>query len=233
MLWFGKKKSLKDSGIFEGFTDWHSHILPGVDDGIRTIEESLEVLDKYEKLGFKKVWLTPHIMEEYPNETSTLRKKFDELKAAWKGTMEIKLASENMLDTLFRERIEKNDFLPIGEDGDHLLIETSYYTPPYGMEDMMDKAMSKGYFLILAHPERYRYMEEKDYLRLKEKGIKFQINILSLVGAYGETAKNKAEWFLERNMIDFFGTDVHRLDTMISHIETPIKKSLSQYIKTK
>lgn len=234
MGWFFNKKiSLKESGIFEGFTDWHSHILPGVDDGIPTMEAALEVLAEYEKLGFRKVWLTPHIMEDFPNKTDELKKKFDELKNCWKGNVELCLASENMLDTLFEERLEQNDFLPIGNEGNYLLVETSYYTPPYNMEEMLDKARSKGYYLILAHPERYRYMEEKDYKKLKDKGVLFQMNILSLVGAYGETARKKAEWLLSNNMIDFFGTDVHNIKNIMSHInESPFKNNFVKHLET-
>lgn len=224
MFFFKKKINLKDSGIFDGFTDWHSHILPGVDDGIQTIEDSLAVLEEYERLGFKKVWLTPHVMEEWPNETKKLKERFEELKKAYKGSIELKLAAENMLDTLFEERLESNDFLPIGDEGNHLLVETSYYTPPYGMDEMLDKARSKGYHLILAHPERYRYMEEKDYAELKNKGILFQMNILSLTGAYGETARKKAELLISKGWVDFLGTDVHRLAAVSHHIAEPIKK---------
>ena len=226
-----KKISLKDSGVFDGFTDWHSHILPGVDDGIKTIEESLEVLRAYEGLGFKKVWLTPHIMEDYPNATDDLRKRFEELKQAWDGTVEIALASENMLDTMFEERLANKDFLPIGESGDHLLVETSYYTPPYAMEEMLEGARKKGYNLILAHPERYRYMEEKDYEKYKSQGLLFQMNLLSLVGAYGKTARKKAEWLLGRGMIDFLGTDVHRLAAITSNIDSAINKKFSELIR--
>ena len=74
---------MKDSGIFEGFTDWHSHILPGVDDGVRTVEEALEILRLYEELGVKAVWLTPHIMEDIPNTTAHLRERFAELQATY------------------------------------------------------------------------------------------------------------------------------------------------------
>lgn len=224
-MWlFGKKTSLKDSGIFQGFTDWHSHILPGVDDGIKTMEDSLAVLEEYERLGFKKVWLTPHIMEEYPNETDALRKKFEELKQNWKGNVEIELAAENMLDTLFEERLEKNDFLTIGEEGTHLLVETSYFTPPYGMDEMIEEARKKGYYLILAHPERYRYMTEKDYQKWKDAGLLFQMNLLSLTGAYGESAKKNAEWLLSKGMIDLLGTDVHKLESHKHHIEVSLPK---------
>lgn len=219
-MWpFKSVKSFAESGIFSGFTDCHSHILPGVDDGIKTIEDSLEVLKFYDELGVKKVWLTPHVMEDYPNSTDDLRKKFDQLKSQWEGSVEIKLASENMLDSLFEERLSSDDFLPIGDEGDHLLVETSYYTPPMGMYDMLEEIKKRGYFPILAHPERYRYMEAKDYLKLKEAGILFQMNFVSIVGGYGEAAKKKAEWLLSKDMVDFTGSDLHNIDT--------IKKSLS------
>lgn len=225
MGWFSKKKSLKDSGIFEGFVDWHSHILPGVDDGIKTMEDSLAVLEEYERLGFRKVWLTPHIMEDYPNTTADLKKRFEELKASYKGNLELALASENMLDNMFEERLQANDFLPMGEEGDYLLVETSYYTPPYAMQEMMDNARKKGYNLILAHPERYRYMEEKDYIKYKTEGVLFQVNLLSLVGAYGETAKKKAEWMVNKDMVDLLGTDLHRLEVILHHKEKSAGKN--------
>lgn len=218
-MWFFKSaKSLKDSGMFAGFTDWHSHILPGVDDGIKTIEESLKVLNAYEELGFKRVWLTPHIMEDYPNRTADLRQRFEELKYAWRGNVEIRLAAENMLDSLFEERLEAGDLLPIGEEENHLLVETSYYTPPMGMDDILERIKKSGYFPVLAHPERYRYMEEDDYRRLKESGVLFQMNFLSLVGGYGDTARKKAEWLLAQNMIDYLGSDVHRLEAVMNGI---------------
>lgn len=225
-MWpFKSVKNLKESGLFNGFTDWHSHILPGVDDGIKTLEEALEVLKSYEELGFKKIWLTPHIMEDYPNETAVLREKFEDLKKAWTGNVEIRLATENMLDTMFESRLETKDFLPIGDDGNHLLVETSYYTPPYGMNELLDKTLKAGYFPVLAHPERYRYMDEKDYKKLKGDGILFQLNFLSLVGGYGELAQKKAEWLLENGMIDIMGSDIHRLEPVLKAINLSPSKS--------
>lgn len=214
-MWpFKSVKPLKESGMFAGYVDWHSHILPGVDDGISTMEGALEVLRHYEELGFRKVWLTPHVMEDYPNTTTFLRERFLELKSNWDGNLELRLASENMLDNLFEERLAAKDFLPIGDDGTHLLVETSYYTPPMGMADMLEAIRGAGYFPILAHPERYRYMEEKDYRELKKQGVFFQINFISLVGGYGETAKKKAEWLLLNDMVDLTGSDIHRLDAI-------------------
>ena len=223
---FKRKKTLRESGIFEGFTDYHTHILPGVDDGIKTMEEAIRVLEEYESLGIKKVWLTPHIMEDYPNATEDLKSRFEELKNHWQGKIELALASENMLDSLFEERLSTNNFLPVGDRGDHLLVETSYYTPPYAMDDLLEEARKLGYYIVLAHPERYRYMNEKDYKKLKEKGIKFQLNLLSLAGAYGMEAKKKAEWLLSHGCIDMSGTDIHHLESFINFIDTKKYKNI-------
>lgn len=196
--------------MFEGFTDWHSHILPGVDDGIKTMDEALETLQLFEQTGIKKVWLTPHIMEDCPNTTERLRERFEELKENYKGNIELRLAAENMLDSLFEERLKAKDFLPLGENGEYLLVETSYVNPPYGMEAMIQGVFSAGYTPVLAHPERYRYMDEEDYRRWKARGVIFQCNFISIAGGYGETARKKLEWMLKEGMIGLAGSDVHR-----------------------
>lgn len=232
-MWpFNKSFSLSESGILSGMTDWHSHILPGVDDGIQDLSDSLSVLEEYERLGIKKVWLTPHVMEDFPNTTDNLRQKFDELKKLWKGDLEIALASENMLDSVFEERLENHDFLPIGDSGNHLLVETSYFNPPFGMKEMIERAMKSGYQIILAHPERYRYMEEKDYIDLKNKGVKFQMNLLSPNGFYGDSALKKSRYFLKNNMVDFIGSDIHRLEQLLNNLESPYaSKDIVKIIK--
>ena len=95
MIWpFSKKISLLECGFFEGTTDWHCHILPGVDDGVRTTEYALEVLSYYEQTGIREVWLTPHIMEDVPNETGQLRARFAEFKTAYTGPIRLHLAAE-------------------------------------------------------------------------------------------------------------------------------------------
>ena len=211
-MWPFTKKiaSLEGAGILKGHTDWHSHILPGVDDGFPSMETSLEMLREYDRMGVKRVWLTPHVMEDFPNETAELQRRFEELTLQWDGNVELKLASENMLDALFEERLEKRDFLPIGDEGRHLLVETSYFNPPMNFDQLIDGVFRAGYLPLLAHPERYRYMHETDYKDLKNRGVLFQTNIMSLVGAYGETARKKGEWLLKENMIDIAGSDVHR-----------------------
>lgn len=226
-MWLFKEKvaTLEKSNMLSGLTDWHSHVLPGVDDGIQTLDDSLAVLRHFDTLGVGTLWLTPHIMEDYPNKTDYLKRRFDELKRAWTGNVNLRLASENMLDSLFEERLAARDLLPIGENGDHLLIETSYFSAPMGFHDMIDNIMSAGYYPLLAHPERYKYMEESDYKKLREKGVKMQLNYVSLVGGYGETAKKKSIWLLKNGYIDVVGSDVHRLKSNQSLIcESPSKK---------
>ncbi len=226
-MWLFKDKvdTLQDSGLLSGMTDWHSHVLPGVDDGIKTLDESIEVLKHFDEKGVDTLWLTPHIMEDYPNSTDKLRACFDELQNAWKGNLKLRLASENMLDSLFEERLASRDLLPIGENADHLLIETSYFSAPMGFDSIIDSIMSAGYFPLLAHPERYKYMNEDDYHRLREKGVKMQLNYVSLVGGYGETSKKKSIWLLKNGMIDAVGSDVHRLTSNQALIaQKPSKK---------
>ena len=209
MCTFAVKKSILRKGLLKGFTDWHSHILPGVDDGVREMDEALDLLALYEEWGVSEVWLTPHVMEDIPNATDDLRQRFADLCGAYGGSVSLHLASENMLDNLFVARLESNDFLPLGEDGTHLLVETSYFNPPVGMDELLERTMQRGYFPVLAHPERYVYMGKEDYRRLKSKGVKFQLDFLSLSGHYGEAARQKSEWLLASGMYDLAGTDVH------------------------
>ena len=210
LMWmFNKRPTLGGSAFFQGFTDWHSHLLPGVDDGVQTLEESLQILSIYEQLGVIEVWLTPHIMEDMPNSTSFLRERYSELKAAYKGNVKLKLAAEYMLDNLFRERLRTNDLLPLGENADGLLVETSCFNPPIGLHGMLDSIRSAGFFPVLAHPERYAYMADSEYEALKDKGIRFQLNLFSLVGLYGKYAREKAEKMLKKGFYDLIGTDIH------------------------
>lgn len=220
-IWPFKAKvpSIREGRMLEGITDWHSHILPGVDDGFKDMADSLKAIAEMEKLGVRHLWLTPHIMEDTPNETRELRRRFEEFKLAYEGNVKLHLASENMLDSLFEDRLEANDFLPLGDKGTHLLVETSYYNPPMNMMGLLEQVKAKGYFPVLAHPERYQYMDEKDYERLREMGVLFQANYFSLVGAYGNTARKKLEWLLKKDMVDLMGSDLHRYRVLLNLVE--------------
>ena len=213
-MWFHKRQTLEESGFFRGFTDWHCHILPGVDDGVQSMDEALQILAEYERLGVKEVWLTPHIMEDIPNTTEKLRDRFAELKAIYQGSVMLHLASENMLDNLFEERLEKNDLLPIGKEGKHLLVETSYFNPPMGLNNILLRIKAKGYYPVLAHPERYMYMNEHEYQRLKSMNVELQLNQFSLFGLYGKEVQKRAKMLQKQGMYNYIGTDLHRISTL-------------------
>lgn len=224
-MWpFVSRATLGGSGVFRGFTDWHSHILPGVDDGVRTLEESLETLRLYGGAGVREVWLTPHVMEDCPNGTAALRERFSELLSAYEGGVALRLASENMLDALFVERLESGDLLPLGGRGDHLLVETSFFNPPVGLDDLLRRVCSRGYRPVLAHPERYAYMGMRDYRRLRGLGVRFQLNLPSLAGFYGAAVRGKAEALLEAGMYDLTGTDTHSPDLLRRLLVSPVRK---------
>lgn len=208
---FCRKVRIAESGILRGMTDHHSHLLPGVDDGVKTLSESLEILDGMERQGMRKVWLTPHVMEDIPNATAALREKFGELKAAYSGGMELDLAAEYMMDNLFEERLGDDDLLPLCEDERYLLVETSCFNPPMNLASLLKRIREKGYCPLLAHPERYTYMDKKGYSALKEQQIAFQLNLPSLAGLYGARVQKKAASLLEAGMYDLSGNDLHSL----------------------
>lgn len=178
------------------------------------MDEALQILAEYERLGVKEVWLTPHIMEDIPNTTEKLRDRFTELRTAYQGSVMLHLASENMLDNLFEERLEKNDLLPIGKDGKHLLVETSYFNPPMGLSNILLRIKAKGYHPVLAHPERYLYMNMSQYQQLKSMNIQFQLNIFSLTGLYGKEIQKRAYLLQKLHFYDYIGTDLHRMSTL-------------------
>ncbi|MDE6513690.1 MAG: capsular biosynthesis protein [Muribaculaceae bacterium] len=206
---FERSKSVS----LDGLTDWHSHILPGVDDGVETLEESLEILAGYEELGIRQVWLTPHIMEDLPNTPAKLRARFEQLCQAYSGPLKLHLAAENMIDNLFLQRLEADDLLPIGPKGDMLLVETSYFNAPMRLFETLDQIKAKGYYPLLAHPERYNYITDfSTYKMLRDRGVRFQLNLLSISGHYGPVARQKARRLLAEGYIDRVGSDLHRID---------------------
>ena len=221
----------KISSLLTGFTDHHSHILPGVDDGVKKMEVSLKVLERYEQLGIAEVWCTQHIMEDIPNTTEKLQVRFAELCEAYQGPIKLHLAAEYMMDALFEERLEQGDLLKLGDDGNQLLVETSYFTPPMDMDKILLRIKQRGLYPVLAHPERYVYMNQKRYTELKDNGIRFQLNLSSLAGAYGSEAKDKALWILKKEYYNLVGSDLHSLrnaDYWSTRAPRALKKLLQQ-----
>jgi len=219
---FGKKpKPLYESGLLKGMTDVHCHLLPGVDDGVQHMKETLEILARYEELGIVEVWCTPHIMEDVPNRPEDLRRRFEELCAEYKGSIKLHLAAENMMDSLFQQRLDEKNLLV--HSGDSLLVETSYYNPPAGMNQTLERIKSYGLFPILAHPERYLYMEMKDYAKLVDRNIRLQVNLGSLAGIYGKVVQKRAEWILEHGLYTYAGTDCHSRHMLAAILEGRLK----------
>ena len=211
-MWLlSNKVKVKDSGLLEGFRECHCHLLPGVDDGVKELHETLKILELWQSLGVKEVWLTPHIMEDIPNKTFELKQKCEELKTVAPKGITLRLSAENMMDNLFLQRLEQRDLLPIGRDRRHLLVETSYYNPPMDMHRFFERIKESGYIPVLAHPERYQYMDMSTYKMWKEKGVMLQLNVPSLVGAYGPEVQYKAEKLLDKGMYDYCGTDTHSM----------------------
>lgn len=224
MLFFNNSILVKDSGLLEGFTDFHCHLLPGVDDGVEKTDETLKILSQWESVGVKEIWFTPHIMEDIPNTSTDLKERFDSFQSIYKGPIKLHLSAENMIDDLFSERLSRKDVLPLTVNANHLLVETSYFNPPFRMDEMLDEVFKLGYFPVLAHPERYVYMDKKDYRRLKDKGILFQLNIPSIVGAYDAVVQAKAEMLLNKGYYEFCGTDTHSLRFVEFFLNSKISK---------
>ena len=213
---FGKKEYKSQYNLF---TDIHSHILPGIDDGAKVLSESLDMLKAMQEAGYKRLITTPHIMADvYKNTPASIRNKLEELKKEAKRNgieIEIEAAAEYYLDDGFIKHLESGDMLYFGRN--YLLFETSYMDRPINLEEMIFQMQSIGYTPVLAHPERYRYINnlEYEYKKLKELGVLFQLNLNSLIGGYGKSAKKKAEFLIKKGMVSFLGSDVHSL----KHIE--------------
>ena len=231
---FSSKVLVRDSGLMEGFRDCHCHLLPGVDDGVQESDETMQILEEWELLGVKEVWLTPHIMEDIPNEPVALRERFESLTAFYIGNVKLHLAAEHMMDGPFLKRLEKNDVMTYDDNlnkGGKLLVETSYYTPPMNMTDVIERIKERGGVPILAHPERYQYMDKTDYKRWKQRGVLLQLNVPSLVGAYGPMVQKKAEWLLKENMYDYCGSDTHSTNQVGMFLNSEISKKTVKMIK--
>ena len=209
---FGFRNKLPQ-GIFEGAADVHCHLLPGVDDGFSTVEKSLHALKKLEEHGIKKMVLTPHFMKDYPdNNRTTITAKFEAYKeeAAKVCGIELHLGGEYMMDARFLEHF-KQGFLTLDKAGTHVLCETSYLMCEHGVSDMLYEIMCADYQPVIAHPERYEYANKDVYFKWADKRFKFQLNILSLAGAYGSTAVAKSQYLLKEGLYDYVGSDMHRL----------------------
>lgn len=228
-MWpFSKKQTIATAGTLAGGTDYHTHILPGVDDGVGTMEEALHTLQACEATGIKKLWLTPHIMEDCHNTPAQLQERYEELRNKYNGSIELHLAAEYMIDNNFGDILDGGDLLPIGENRNHLLVETSYFTPPMHLHATLQRIKSRGYHPLLAHPERYLYMDREELRTLHEQGVRMQLNLISLAGGYGSTVRKNAEWLLKNNMYTLCGSDTHHINAIEIISNTRVSKAMEQ-----
>jgi len=200
------------AGFFQGACDVHCHLLPGVDDGFSTTEKSLHALKKLEEHGIQKMILTPHFMQDYPNNNrANITAKFEAFKveAARVSKIELRLGGEYMLDACFMNHF-KEGFLTL-DDKEQVICETSYMMYEHGITEMLYDVMCEGILPVIAHPERYEYAVKDNYHRWKDKRYKFQLNLLSLAGAYGKPAMVKSHYLLKEGMYDYVGSDMHGL----------------------
>jgi len=213
MFSFWRKYSLPED-FFQGAHDIHCHLLPGVDDGFPSMEKSLLALKKLEERGVKRMILTPHFMDIYPrNNRESISAEFESFKAEANKVcqIELRLAGEYMLEGGFMKHF-KEGFLTLDKVDKHVLCETSYLMYEPNFTNMLYDIMCEEFQPVIAHPERYEYAGKDVYFRWRDKRYKFQLNLLSLAGVYGDAAYEKSHYLLNEGLYDYIGSDMHGLD---------------------
>ena len=236
MLSFFRKK---DQGhvVLPYVVDMHSHLLPGLDDGVRSVEESLYILKKLAKLGYRKVITTPHVMlEHYPNKPEEIIVRASEIQHYLNKhqlNITFEAAAEYYLDEHLNSLLSTNEKLLTFHDG-YLLFETSFMNKPVFLEEAIFKMNVNGYKPVMAHPERYIYLQTNPDLisHLRNMNVLFQINLFSLLGHYSAGAKRLAGKLLNSGLVEFVGTDCHnalQIDELQKAVTPRFVNSLRKY----
>ncbi len=197
------------------FVDFHSHLLPGIDDGCQTMEDSLHNIRELMAQGVKRIITTPHIFKElYPNTPEIIRARLNDVNVALTQNnlnIDIEAAAEYYLDEWFCQNFKTQELLTVGNK--HILVETNYMERPHFLEQILFDLQTNGYKVILAHPERYNYLIHNFSLfeELMDRGALFQCNLLSFTGYYSPQIKKAAEYLLKNKMIHMVGSDIHKL----------------------
>lgn len=230
---FDKKDFLVD--YLEGFTDIHNHILPGIDDGAKTSEDSVRLIRGFMEFGVCDFIFTPHIMHNYyPNTPDTIEQSFQQLSKTIASnnlsTINIGVAAEHMIDDNFEEILERDAIMPLKEH--YLLLEMSYLQPSINFKTAIKKVCDKGYIPIFAHPERYIYLRKKDtlYEKYKSLGMDFQLNMLSLSGYYGKDITKITIKLIEAGLINYLASDLHNLRQLNHLKKTVIPKKIKRQL---
>ena len=224
-----RKKALRPIPVQ---VDLHSHLLPGLDDGVQSLEESMEIIRLLAQHGFRKVITTPHVMSDfYPNESKDIREKCAQLSESVKQEgipVIVEAAAEYYLDEIFLERIAKgSEFLTFGKN--YLLFETSFINEPTFLKEAIFRMNTLGYQPVLAHPERYMYLasDPKRIEDLLNMQVLFQINLNSVTGYYSSASKKLAVQLMEKGLVHFVGSDCHNIVQMRSYLEAWQHKHIS------
>lgn len=226
---FQRNKS-QFTDLWQASTDIHAHLLPGVDDGSQSADESMEILSFLHAKGVEHMFLTPHIMADYPQNCSGfLQEQFVGFTQCCEGVSipRLRLAAEYMLDEQFVKHLEQG---LLTYDGKHVLVEMSCMQAPMNLYDKLYSLQLNGYTPILAHPERYLFMSADGFARLKEHGCEFQLNLFSLTGFYGESARSNAVRLLKKGMYDYVGSDIHSLDYKASYSNMRLKEKEAEAV---
>ena len=232
MIFFSRKKGSSETDLSWLVTDFHSHLLPGIDDGSPDVETSLILIKGLQSLGYKKLITTPHVLwEMYPNTTETIESALNRFLPVLQKEIpgiELKAGAEYYIDDHFEAELKsKTRLLPIS--GRMILVEFSMLVPPVELKNVLFELQIQNYEPILAHPERYIYLEkQKSYFdELKDFGCYFQLNLMSLSGHYGPVVQSLAEYLVKKNYYDFIGSDVHHE----RHIEALKKMGMPPMLK--
>ena len=216
--------------------DMHSHLIPGIDDGSKHLEDSLQFLQQLSEWGYRRVVTTPHIMSEYyPNTPTIIQQGLSTLQAALEERqipIELSAAAEYFLDDAFDQLLaDKEPLLTL--PGRRLLVEFSTLVPPQTPLDVIFRIQAEDYRVVLAHPERYLYFGQRweVFEQLKNRGCEFQLNLLSLTGYYGSEVKQLAIRLLKKDWIDWIGTDLHH-ERHLRHLGRARKDAtVSKYLR--
>lgn len=207
-----KRQGLTDLEWMEA--DLHSHLLPGIDDGVRDAFTGVQFIKNLMQLGLKKFILTPHVYEEiYPNTPHTIDVAHESLYEAMQRegleNVYTHSSAEYMLGVHFGRLLETGNIRPFPTN--HVLIEFPWLGEPIRLEQTLLQIRNYGYIPVIAHPERYGfYFNQTDvYHKLKELGCLLQLNLLSPTGYYGKDVTKSANYLIKNNLIDLVGTDLH------------------------
>lgn len=210
MLFFKKSTPILSDLFPDDYVDIHSHLLPGIDDGAKDIEDTRNLINSLKQIGFSKFITTPHVISGiWDNTSNSIASKLEETKLLLNET-KLKAAAEYMIDSFFFDRIKQDEkLLPLKEN--YVLIEMSYLNAPIQLYDIIFEIQIQGYKPILAHPERYLFYANNfdEFYKLKKSGCLFQLNLLSTTGYYGIGVTKIAQKLLDANLYDFVGSDVH------------------------